>query len=137
MWVFVNYYLLGVQSNKRIINISCFSQEGRRHWAVYYTGTQSFIIICWFNHFGDFYWILIGWFTKFSFQSCQPLILIYRTGNFLYHHYGCTSVYRPLSYPFKSLYISPLCLLGAKLLYNSIIQKKICWNGEVIFLVAT
>ena len=33
----------------------------------------------------------------------QSLILIYRRGNFMYHHWGCTSIYWPLSYPFRSL----------------------------------
>ena len=33
-----------------------------------------------------------------------PLSVIYRKGNFVYHHKGCTSIYRPLSYPFRFLY---------------------------------
>ena len=36
-------------------------------------------------------------------QTFQPLILIYRRGTFVYHHWGCTSIYRPLSFPFRSL----------------------------------
>ena len=36
-------------------------------------------------------------------QTFQPLILIYRRGNFVCHDWGCTSIFRPLSYPFKSL----------------------------------
>ena len=60
------------------------SQEGRGHWAVYYTSPQSFIItflIRWLKNFGDFYLILIGWFIKLSVQTFQPLILIYRSDN--------------------------------------------------------
>ena len=35
----------------------------------------------------------------------QQLIVLYKIGNFVYHqyHWGCTSIYRPLSYPFKSV----------------------------------
>ena len=40
-----------------------------------------------------------------SVFTFQPLILIYGRDNFVYHHWGCTWVYRPLSYPFRSLYI--------------------------------
>ena len=30
-------------------------------------------------------------------------VLIYRRGNFLCHNWGCKTIYRPLSYPFKTL----------------------------------
>ena len=33
----------------------------------------------------------------------QPLIIIYRRGNFVDYHWGYISIYRPLSYPFRSL----------------------------------
>ena len=48
-------------------------------------------------------WILIGWFIKLIFETFKLLILMYRWGNFVYHHWGCTSIYRPFSYPFRSL----------------------------------
>ena len=48
-------------------------------------------------------WILIGWFIKLSVQTFQPIIGIYRRGNFVYNHYICTSIYWLLSYPFRSL----------------------------------
>ncbi len=35
----------------------------------------------------------------------QPLIVIDRMGDFMYHHWGCTSFYRPLSYLFRSLLV--------------------------------
>ena len=63
---------------------------------------QSFFIR-WLDNFGDFYWILIGLLIKLSDQTFQPLILIYRIGNFVYQHWGYTSIYRLLSYPFRSL----------------------------------
>ena len=46
-------------------------------------------------------WILKGWFIKLILtNNC-----IYRRKNFVYDHWGCTitSIYRPLSYPFRSL----------------------------------
>ena len=68
------------------------------HWS------QTFFywrfLICWFRNFKDFYWILICCFIKF-----QPLIVIYKRGNFVYHHWGRIYIFRPLSYPFRSLYI--------------------------------
>ena len=35
------------------------------------------------NNFGNFYYILIGWFIKLSVQTLQQLIVIYRRGNFV------------------------------------------------------
>ena len=74
------------------------TQGGRWHWTVNYTGTQSFIapwLTHWLKNFTT--WILIGWFIKLSVQTFLPLILIFRRGNFVYHHWRCTSIYRPLS----------------------------------------
>ena len=47
--------------------------------------------------------ILISWFIKLSVQMFQPLILVYGRKNFVYNHWACISIYRPLSYPFRSL----------------------------------
>ena len=47
---------------------------------------------------------LIGLFIKLSVQSFQPPILIYRRGNFVYHHWGLKSIYRLLSYHFDLYY---------------------------------
>ena len=44
---------------------------------------------------------LIGQFIKFSVQTFQLLIFNYRGYNFV-SHWGCTSIYRPLSHPFRS-----------------------------------
>ena len=46
---------------------------------------------------------LIGWFIAFSISKFQPLIVIYRMGNYMNHHWVCTLIYQPLSYSFKSL----------------------------------
>ena len=75
-------------------------EGGRGHWPVYFISPQSFkwrFLIRWLNNVGGFYWILIGWFVKSSVQTFQPQILIYKRGNFVYHHWGCTSIYWPLS----------------------------------------
>ena len=50
-----------------------------------------------------YYKIVIGWFIKSSVKTFQLIIVMYRRGNFVYHHLECTSIYRPLSYPFRSL----------------------------------
>ena len=51
------------------------------------------------------FWTLIDWFLKLSFQALHPLIVIYRSGNFVYHHwrYNYTPIHRLMSYPFRSL----------------------------------
>ena len=54
-------------------------------------------------NFVDFYWILIGWFILLSVQTFQPPIVIISRGNFVYLHWKCTLIYRPLTYPFRSL----------------------------------
>ena len=51
----------------------------------------------------------------------QPLIVIYRSGNFVYHHLGCTPIYRPLSYTFRSLHYCP--------------WKYICFNMIVYIIL--
>ncbi len=84
-------------------------------------------LICCLNNFGDFYWILIRLFSTQSVHTIQPLIFIYRMGNFVCHHWGFRSIYRPLSYPFRSLEIIPFLehllvpvnLLGGKQLADS------------------
>ena len=58
------------------------------------------------NNFKDFNLILISWFIKLSIQTFQRLIIIYRRGKFVYHHWRCASIYWPLSYPFRYLVFS-------------------------------
>ena len=65
----------------------------------------------------------------------QLLIVIYRRGNFCNHfcnHYwGCTSIYRPLSYPFRPLQIMnnviPSCI-------SHPYCPNICRGGILIFI---
>ena len=47
--------------------------------------------------------MLIVCFMKLSIQTFEPLIIIYRRGNFVYQHCGYASVHEPVSYPVRSL----------------------------------
>ena len=73
--------------------------------AVYYTGPQSFIIMFSYSLaqqlYGLPYLVLISWLIKLSVQTFQSLIVIYKRGDFVYHNWACTSIYRPLSYPIR------------------------------------
>ena len=70
---------------------------------------QSFIkhfLIRGLNNFVDLnkFWVvgLLSWILN---------VLIYRRSNFVYQYWGCTQIYRPLSYPFRSLllFLSLIC----------------------------
>ena len=93
-----------------------FFQRKRGQWVVYYTSPQ--IIIKMFSYSLAFQlWalqlILICCFIKLKVQTFQPIILIYRNGDFVYNHWGSTSIYQPLSYPFRSLFfLKRLCIIG-------------------------
>ena len=63
-------------------------------------------IFCLIKSFRYFNCILISWFQTRSVQTFPSIILINRIGNFVHHHRGCVSIYRPLSYPLRSLYFS-------------------------------
>jgi len=74
--------------------------------------------------------IWIGWFIKLSVHTFQTIIVIYRMGNFVYHHWRCTSIYRPLSYSFRSL----RCLT----LFGSIVACPLLMPlvlGVILFLI--
>ena len=57
------------------------------------------------------------WFMKLIVHMFQLLKIIYTRGNFLYHNWGFTSIYRPLFYPFRSLII-PKLFLGRRIMNN-------------------
>ena len=40
-------------------------------------------LIRWLGNFVDFFKNLTGWFIKFNVRTFQPLIVIYRSGNFV------------------------------------------------------
>ena len=50
-----------------------------------------------------------------NFEYFSSIISIFRRSNFVYHHLGCISIYRPLSYPLRSLQykIPNLCVISA------------------------
>ena len=52
-----------------------------------------------------------------SVQTCQPLILSYRRGNFVYYYWRWTSIYLPLSYFFRLLCFKGLKIEGDNLMY--------------------
>ena len=85
----------------------CYHSQGKRgQWTLKKTGTQSFLIK---SSFIDLWiWvvllILIGWFNL-AVAEISSIILIYRSNNLDYHNLGCLSIYRPLSYPWRTLII--------------------------------
>ena len=46
-----------------------------------------------------------------TISSLQLRILMYRMAYLVYYHWGCTTIHLPLSYPFKSLHLTPFFLL--------------------------
>ena len=61
-------------------------------------------------------------------KTFQPLIVIYRRDNLVYNHCGCTSIYWPLSYPFRSLELITKIILhssGWKILIKKTLRKKL------------
>ena len=90
------------------------NKGGMGHRAVYYTSPQSIKIMFSYSLVQQLWGlllILIGWFIKLSCQMFQPLIVIYRRGNFVYHDCGSTKIYQTLSYPFRSLTAMPIIWL--------------------------
>ena len=88
-------FLFDRQIYLHIWEVFVLSGGGRGHWAVYsysLAGQRWKLLLN-----------LIGWFIKLSVQTFQPLIVIYRKGNFVYRDWGCTSICRSLSYPFRLL----------------------------------
>ena len=65
-------------------------------------GPQSFIItflILWLKNFGNFNFD--GWFIKLSVHKFQIVAWVILC--IINHYWGCTSIYRSLSYPLRSL----------------------------------
>ncbi len=51
---------------------------------------------------------IIGWLIKLSVQTLQLLISIYRSDNFVYHHYGCTLIYGHCLIPLDTCLAPPV-----------------------------
>ena len=125
-------------SSKKFRNL----QGGRGHWAVNYTSPQSFRIMFSLKTYIEF-WLVVA--LNLVFQRYQPLIIIYRKGNFICHHWDCASVNRPLSYPFRALHfcIFFICILEIENLYykfnicnfayNEAVQNKINFMQKKCF----
>ena len=83
--------------------------------------------------------ILIGWLIKLSVPTVQPLIMIYKRDNFVCHHWGCTTIYEPSPYPFRSLIPGAnLVIIHLKLEYCSEELFNIlsaCVNNDIIDLL--
>ena len=84
--------------------------RSRRSWwnwqtrgMAWFTGQSGIFYQGGRGHCGLFHLILIGWFIKLSVRKFQPLILIYWRDDYAYQYWGCTSIYRPLSYSFRFL----------------------------------
>ena len=87
------------------INTFWVVKQGRRgHWTVYYTSPQSFIIRISYS----LTQIRFRSVNSLSVQTFQPLIVIYRRGKLLKKRWGCRLIYRPFSYPFRSLGLTSL-----------------------------
>ena len=68
-----------------------------------FSSPQSFIITFYYSLAKQLWGLLMNFmYIKFSVQMFQPLIVIY-SSSFVYYYLGCTSIYRPLSYPSRSL----------------------------------
>ena len=105
-----------IDGRKANVNLACIGAKprgnlagefkGRReHWTVYYTSPKSFILTISYSlaeQRSGLKLNLIGWFINLSVQTFQPPNVIYRRGNFMYLHWGYTSICRLLSYPFRS-----------------------------------
>ena len=97
------YKIFTVQIRSPNMTVTIFHVPQRKsgQWTFFYTNPQSLeltLFIRWLKTLEasvNFDWL--------SVQTFQLLILICRSGNFVYHHWGSTSIYQPLSYPFKSL----------------------------------
>ena len=76
-----------------------FRQRGKVQWTVNYTGTYPKFYYHVFLD-GPKTFLL---FQNSSVQTLQPIVIVCRRGNFVYQNARCTSIYRPLSYPFRYL----------------------------------
>ena len=78
------------------------TRKGWGHWAVYSTSPKSFITMFLYSLAQQLWGITLK-FDWLVYRVYKLLIVIYRRGNFVYHHWGGTSIYRPLYNPFTSL----------------------------------
>ena len=69
----------------------------------------------------------------------QPLNLIYKRGNFVYPYWGCTSIYWPLPYTFRSHNVSTAISIFLIILFNHScflsLKKNITTKLRIIWLL--
>ena len=94
-----------------------FPERDRGQSAVYYTSPQSFIK-------------MFSWFIKLSVQKFQPLIIIFGRSIFVYHQWGCAGIYRPLSYPFRTLVFNLLMDWRGERLFSPLSVRGILPNNK-------
>ena len=95
--------LFSCDAKLHMVNAVGLWQNGHEieHYNVSYDFFFTFILS---DNFFNFHFCL-------SFQQAMEqwdVYLTYRKGNFVYNHWGSTSIYRPLSYPCISLLSSPI-----------------------------
>ena len=97
-----------------------FNQGGMGHWTVYYTSPQSlritFFLLIGFTTFGTF---LLNFNWLVHLVACPNV----STTN-SYCRCGCTSIYRPLSYPFRSMIL---------IHYRYSLNSSVCEREENLF----
>ena len=107
-------------------DIQMTNQGGRGHWAVYYTSPQTFILLFSYSLAQQIWGLLLNfdWFVDW------PLVVIYRWGNFVYHHLGCTSIY-----PFRSRWLITFSFLGfnvsSEFKFHNAWSKVFHWSWQV------
>ena len=70
---------------KNKVKVVCTSQGGRGHWAVNYLPNLNRLL----NNFG-----ILNYDILVHLDEClQQLIVIYRKDNFVFHNWGCASIY--------------------------------------------
>ena len=68
----------------------------------FYTSPQSIIITFSYTLAYQLCGLLLN-FAWLVYLTFQPPIVIFRRANFVYHQWECTWIFRPLSYPFRSV----------------------------------
>ncbi len=85
------------------------NREGEGHWVVYYTSPQRFIITFSYSLPQQLWELLLNFFWMVHLTKCPNVLTTNinpQKGYFCAYHWGYTSIYRPLSYPFRSMNIS-------------------------------
>ena len=92
---------------------------------VFFISFSLFVGLTTLKTFIDF-WLFdsSSWVSK---RFNQLLIVIYRRGNFVHHHWWCTSIYRPLSYLFRSLVELTITIIEFTIIISKISFKYIYW----------